>query len=146
VSNLLKFLNFIFKDLYIIGKIFSNLLIYLKNLLTYDFYDLEDLDFDPEEKLVNDKEKIIFFNYGAKNVRELYKKSYFNKKSFIFVDLIWTKIFARKYIFKNTNYFRSNFRALSTKQGFYFNMLKLKNKKNFNMYLIQTFLIGLKYI
>lgn len=146
MSIFLKFFNFIFKDLFIISNIFNKLVSYYKNLLTYDFYELDDIEFDVEDKKINDNEKIVYYNYGAKNVRELYKKSYFNFKSFLFIDLIWSKLFSKKFLLNNTTNFRSNFRVYSTKQGFYFNLLKLKNRKNFKIFLMNTFFSGFKYI
>lgn len=147
MSNLYKIFNFILKDLYLVKEIFNNLISYFHNLITFDFYELEELDIDLEEKKVNDEEKKVFFKYGAKMVRELYKKSFLTRKSFINIDLFWTKIFARKFLINNdARLFRSYFRVFSTKQGFYFNLLKLKKNNNFNLLLINSFLSGLKYI
>ena len=58
------------------------------------------------------------------------------------------KMFSNDFLIKSykTNLFRSYFRVLGTKQGFYFNFNNLNNRKNFNLMLKNSFLAGVKYI
>ena len=148
MSKILKFFNYIFKDLYFIFNIFNELINFFKNLFVLDFYRITKRFEDDKKKLEEEeKEKKAFFNYGAKNVREYYILNFFKEYTFISYDILWSKIFSQKYLIKNdTNLFRSYFRVISAKQGFYFNFLKLKNRKNFNIMLMNTFMSGFKYI
>lgn len=143
MSNFLKFFNYIFKDLLLVTTIFNSVLIFFKNLF---FLELDKEKDDKIEKVIS-KENLFFSSYGSKNIREYYFSNFLKNDSFTNIDIIWSKIFARKYLIKKeSNLFRSYFRVLSTKQGFYFNFLKLKNKNNFNKLLLNSFLSGFKYI
>lgn len=84
----MKIFNFIFKDVFVVGKIFNSLTSYFYNLLTSDFYELDNIDLDEEYREIDEKEKKIFFKYGAKNVREFYAISFLKENSFIGIDLL----------------------------------------------------------
>ena len=142
-----NFLKKVIKDIFLLNCLIDSIYTYIKNLLTFDYYQLDYLDLDKDYKEMHDKEKIAYFNYGAKNVREHYTLNFLNENSFKNSDILWAKIFSRKFIIKKkTNIFRTYFRILSTKQGFYFNFLKFKKDNNFNNFLVSTFLSGFKFI
>ena len=55
-----------------------------------------------------------------------------NSNKFLFLDLLFSYFFSKKYIYNNNSLvFRSYFRVLQTKQGFYFNFSKLLNSNSF---------------
>lgn len=55
-----------------------------------------------------------------------------NSNKFIFLDLLFSYFFSKKYVYNNNSLvFRSYFRVLQTKQGFYFNFSKLLNSNTF---------------
>jgi len=116
--------------------------------LFYDFWNLNPSKLDLSRKKIKDDEKKLYFNYGAKNVREYYASNFFVGDEFLATDIIWAKQLGRKYLIDNskTNLFRSYFRVLSKKKGFYYNFLSLKNFQNFQMFLTNTFLSGLSFI
>lgn len=146
MSIFLKFFNYIFKDLFIIINIFEKIFLYLKKLLNSDFKNLNSVKFTKADLLDIEEENKIFSTYGHKNLREYYFNSFLKKNSFKFFDLIWIKLWSRKYMLKNTPLFRSYFRILSTKQGFFLNFKKLKERNFFNFHLVNTFFSGFKYV
>ena len=115
------------------------------NYLLSNLVDLNKINFVKEEKII-DEDK-LYFNYGAKNVREYYITNVM-ENNFKQFDIIWAKSISNKYLLKKklNKPFRSYFRLLSTKQGFYFNFLKLNNKNVLNYTLLNTFLSGFKYV
>lgn len=116
--------------------------------LFYDFWNLSPSKLDFKRKKIIKKERTLYFNYGAKNVRELFIKNFLKQDSFLKADIIWAKQLGKKYLIKNekTNIFRSYFRVLSNKQGFYYNFKSLKNFKVYQEFLSNTFLSGFKFI
>ena len=116
--------------------------------LFYDFWNLNPSQLDLDRKKIKDDEKKLYFNYGAKNVREYYSDNFFNHDDFLATDIVWAKYLGLKYLVKNdnVNIFRSYFRVLSSKKGFYHNFNSFKNFKNFQIVLTSTFLSGFKFI
>ncbi len=79
---------------------------YLSNLNTYSFFVKSKI----REDLVN----------------------HTNSNKFLFLDTVFAYFFSKKYAYNNNLLvFRSYFRVLQTKQGFYFNFSKLLNSNNF---------------
>ena len=149
MPNFFNLIIFIFKDLTIISKIITNLFDYFYKLFTIE---LNRPKLDKDDEKIKDKlkeeEMEFYLGLGSKTVREYYALNFLKIDSFLSIDIIWSKIFGRKYLIKKNkvNLFRSYFRVLSTKNGFYLNFIKLKNFKNFNYLLINTFLSGFKFI
>ena len=140
---LLKYIKRHFNDARIVNK-FS----FFFFCLFYDFWNLNPSGLDLKRKKIKNDEKSIYFNYGAMEIRKKYKSNFFNHDDFLYTDLIWTKYMARSYLLKNenNNLFRSYFRVLSSKHGFYYNFKKIKNLNNFKLLLSNTFLAGIKSI
>ena len=89
----------------------------------------------------------MYYNYNSYKFRSdvfLFHKNL----PFLNIDLFWLKIFSFSFANKKykTNTFRSYFRVLNTKQGFYFNFKNLENKNNSYVMMKNSFLSGLKYI
>jgi len=116
--------------------------------LSYDFWNLNPSKLDLSRKEIKENEKKGYYNYSAHSLRKFYDANFLSKDAFLVTDIIWAKRMGRKYLLKNreTRLFRSYFRAFSTKQGFYFNLLKLKNVNNFQHLLTTSYLSGLKFI
>lgn len=153
--NFNKFFNYLFKDLKFISTIISNLFIYFNNFLILDFYEMNKNNIKKENLYGEDlkkfeekeKEKKAFYNYGSKTVKEYYFKNFLKRDSFLFWDIVWSKFFIRKYLIKNNKQvFRSYFRVLSSKKGFYHNFKNFKKNNNYNNFLLNTFISGFKYV
>jgi hypothetical protein len=118
LSKFIDFFNFEFSDLDLFRKKNANFI-----LLRYDFYSRND-------------------------IRNSMNTFLFKEKSFLYIDLINYLYLSFKYVLSdnNTNLFRSYFRALNTKSGFYFNFNSLKNNKTFLKTLKNIFMSGFKSI
>lgn len=126
---------------------FNKISLYLFCLF-YDFWNLSPSKLDNERKKIKNDEKNLYSKYNSKNIREVYKKNFLKHDSFLKADIIWAKQLGKKYLIRNekTNTFRSYFRVLSTKQGFYYNFKSLKNFSVYQIFLSNTFLSGFKFI
>lgn len=130
-------------------KFVNKIILYVYSLF-YDFWNLKPSKLDLDRKNIKNKEKKMYIAYGeyaSKNniwINHIMKKEH----TFIVVDLIWARQMSYKYKIKNykQGLFRSYFRVLSTKKGFYFNFNNLKDFNNLNIMLTHTFLSGFKYI
>lgn len=138
-------------------KLILNFFIFLKTLYKLflfiickfvDFLSFEFSNLDSSRSILF---KNNFFKYGFYS-RNDFKKSLhffiFKKKSFLIIDLLSFFFESFKYTSSNnnTNLFRSYFRALNTKNGFYFNFNSLKNNSTFVGTLKHIFLSGLKSV
>lgn len=129
------------------STVFSRIFFFLFCLF-YDFWNFNPSQLDVDRKKINKEEKRFYFNYGSREVRKHYFNSFLKHDSFVDQDILWAKYMGLSYKLKNNNtgLFRSYFRVLSTKQGFYFNFKKLRNINNFQKMLKYTFLSGFKFI
>lgn len=114
----------------------------------YDFWNFGLSKLSLKRKNTEKKEKKAFYKYGAFKLRNFYFSNFVSKDTFLAADIFWAKQMGKKYLLKNreTKTFRSYFRAFATKNGFYFNLKKLKNINNFQFFLTNTYFSGLKYI
>lgn len=130
-------------------KFVNTVFLYVYSLF-YDFWNLNPSQLDLDRKKLMEEEKKMYKAFGdftqkrAAWASQNFKKDY----SFLATDIIWAKQMSKKYKLKNykKGLFRSYFRVLSTKKGFYFNFNKLKNVNNLNIMLANTFLSGFKFI
>jgi hypothetical protein len=115
--------------------------------LFYDFWDLKLSKLDLNRKKIKNEENPLYYNYSIYKLKQYYFNNFF-KKTFLEIDILWAKIMSKKYIINdyNTPLFRSYFRVLQSKQGFFFNFSYLANHKNFTKHLKNTFLVGFNYI
>jgi hypothetical protein len=74
--------------------------------------------------------------------------NFFKNDDFLNYDILWLKLLSYNYSLKTykISTYRSYFRVLSTKNGFYFNFKNLNKKENFFLMLKTSFLGGLKYL
>jgi hypothetical protein len=88
-----------------------------------------------------------FYNfYIKKQFNDFYLNFIFSSK-LISLDLLYSFLFSKRYnYFLNSNMFRSYFRAIQTKQGFYQNFTNLNFKKNFLNQLKFSLNYGLKHL
>lgn len=143
VNFLIRFVKRVFKE----SKIFTRVFWFVFCLF-YDFWNLNPSKLDLSRKKIKNDEKKGYFNYGAYSVRKFFYYNFIDKDAFLVVDIFWAKQMSKKYLLKNreTKLFRSYFRIFSTKQGFYYNLSKLKNINNFQHVLTNSYLSGLKFI
>lgn len=113
--------------------------------LFYDFWSFRLSNLDESRLELDRKDQLYSYNY-SKYQFKLRVFKFLRKPNFVDVDIIWLKYFSKNYLIKNykINFYRSYFRALNTKQGFYFNFKNI-NSKNFFLILKNTVLSGLKY-
>jgi hypothetical protein len=114
--------------------------------LFYDFWNLSLSNLDKSRKNLKKTNQNIYYNYNNFKFK-LKIFNFFEKKNFIDYDIFWLKLMSYNYTNKKykTNIFRSYFRVLSTKNGFYFNFKNLNKNKNLFFMLKTSFLGGLKY-
>ena len=114
--------------------------------LFYDFWNFGLSNLDKQRKDLKNMNENIYYNYNSYKFRSnvfLFHKSL----PYLNIDIIWLKLFSLNFSIKNykTNLFRSYFRVLSTKQGFYYNFKNLNNQHNLYTMLKSSFLAGIKY-
>jgi hypothetical protein len=102
---------------------------------------------DKDRKDLKKSNQNIYYNYNNYKLK-LKVLNFFKNDDFLNYDIFWLKLFSFNYSLKTykTSVYRSYFRVLSTKNGFYFNFRNLNNSKNFFLMLKTSFLSGLKYI
>lgn len=114
--------------------------------LVYDFFLFGVSKLDRTRKNQHDKEKEILYDY--KNY--YFKENFFNMLhniNLLTIDKIVAMLIAKQYentVYKN-QMFRSYFRVLSDKKGFYLNFITLNSKNNLYYFIINLFysLVGL---
>jgi len=138
-KQVVNFFNFI-KTLY---KLF---LFILSKLVDFFNFEFSSLDFN--RKKIFEKSLLKYDFYSKNDSRLSINDFLFKEKSFLYVDLISYLYFSLKYVVSdnNTNLFRSYFRVLNTKNGFYFNFNSLKDNKTFLTTLKNIFMSGFKSI
>lgn len=136
IKNFFSFLKTLF-------WVFWFLFLQLLDILTFRTTNLDRIHAE------YDLSELDQYNYFHKKYRRLaLYKFLFGEKKFFFIDLISIFLFSFGYKNKdnNVNLFRSYFRVLNSKSGFYFNFNKLKDNKNFLDTFKFIFLSGLKSI
>ncbi len=138
-----KFLKKLFRPLRSI-KIFMYIYVYI-------FCKIYDLLFGflgkiniVRNNLKNEEERIYFY-YIKKSALDLFLLNIFNIH-FIISDLLFSFIFSKKYLHTTTKFHRFYFRILQTKNGFYFNFLKILDKKYLLRFLKNIFHSGFKLL
>lgn len=113
-----------------------------------DFFNFEFSNLDFSRKFYTNSFFLKNEFYIKNDVRILFKNLIFKEKTFFIVDFIYYFYLSLKYLLSNnnTNLFRSYFRVLNTKNGFYFNFNSLKNNKTFLNTLKNIFMSGLKSV
>jgi len=113
----------------------------------YDCLNLTLSRLDIERKDLDTKDSIIYYNYSVFVLKNYYYDKFFKNKDFLFIDLIWAKLFSIKYFLKNYDLtlHRAYFRSLNDNRGFYFNFKLLNNNKNFLNYYLSFFYSFYKY-
>lgn len=142
MSNILTIISLNLKNLI---KLSQNITWFVYCLF-YDFWNFDFSDLDKKRKSLKDLNENIYYNYNSYKFRTNVFK--FHKSlPYLNVDIIWLKLFSLNFSLKNykTNLFRSYFRALNTKQGFYYNFKNLNNKNNLYLMIKNSFLSGIKY-
>ena len=133
--------------------VFFNKKVFKKYLrLIYFFiFDTIELCFsklDLERQNLDAKE-LRFYEDHYKYVlkREFYNLFFKKKDTFWFEIFIYRLLsFNFKAIYDDFNVFRTNFRMLATKSGFYFNFLNFKNKSIFSNFNKDFFLSGFNFL
>lgn len=143
VKLIVKFFN----NLYSESKAFRRVFWFLFCLF-YDFWNLSLSRLDKKRKKLKDTEKKTYYNYSSFRIRKFYNHNFITNDAFIAADIIWAKQMGKSYLLTNreTKLYRSYFRIVSTKKGFYLNFKKLKNINNFQEMLTNSYLAGLKSI
>jgi hypothetical protein len=138
-TQIINFFNFL-KTLY---KLF---LFILSKFIDFFNFEFSNLDFSRK----NFSETFLLKHdfYNKNDSRNSMNNFLFKEKTFLYVDLLSYLFFSFKYSVDDTkiNLFRSYFRALNTKNGFYFNFTSLKDNKTFIDSLKNIFLSGFKSI
>ncbi len=98
--------------------------------LFYDFWNLSLSNLDKSRNNLKKSNQNIFYNYNNYKLK-LNIVDIFTNKDFLSYDVLWLKLFSLNYELKNykISTYRSYFRVLNTKNGFYFNFKNLRNKK-----------------
>lgn len=136
---ILNFFNFL-KTSY---KLYLLIFCKLFDFLSFEFSLLDDA------RKVNSFKNELKYNFYSKNdFKKSLQNFIFIEKSFFFFDLISYIYFSLKYLVSgnDTNVFRSYFRALNTKNGFYFTFNEFKNNSTFVNTLKHIFMSGLKSV
>lgn len=138
-KQITNFFNFL-KTLY---KLF--LFIFAKFI---DFFNFEFSVLDLVRKNLSHTRSLKYDIYNKNEARIKINSFLFKEKYFLYVDIISYLFFSFKYYSSDnkTNLFRSYFRALNTKNGFYFNFNSLKDSRTFLDTLKNIFMSGLKSI
>lgn len=138
-TQVINFFNFL-KTLY---KLF--LFIFSKFI---DFFNFEFSLLDLSRKKLHNTFQLKYNFYNKNESRIKINSFLFEDKTFLYVDIISYILFSFKYRSSQnkTNLFRSYFRALNTKGGFYFNFNSLKDNKTFLDTLKNIFMSGFKSI
>jgi hypothetical protein len=137
-----QFINFY---LFIKALFFLILLMFSKCV---DFFNSEFSALDQKRNLIFSDDVLKYAFYNTNDLKKNMFSILFAKKSFFYIDLLAILISSLKYssTMSKTSLFRSYFRVLNTKQGFYFNFNLLKNNKTFVDSLKNLFLSGFKSI
>ena len=113
-----------------------------------DFFNFEFSPLDLNRKKIFEKSLLKYDFYSKNDARLSINDFLFKEKSFFYIDLISHFHLSFKYFLSdnNTNLFRSYFRVLNTKNGFYFNFNSLKDNKTFLNTFKNIFMSGFKSI
>jgi hypothetical protein len=138
-TQIINFFNFI-KTLY---KLF---LFILSKFV--DFFNFEFSNLDLSRKNSSEIFLIKHDFYNKNDSRISLNNFLFKEKTFLYIDILSYLYFSLKYNINDnkTNLFRSYFRVLNTKNGFYFNFKSLKDNKTFLDTLKNIFMSGFKSI
>ena len=143
MSNILSIISLNLKNLI---KLSQNIAWFVYCLF-YDFWNLGLSNLDKKRKDLKDVNENIYYNYNSYKFRTnvfLFHQSL----PYLTTDIIWLKLFSLNFSLKSykTTLFRTYFRALSTKQGFYYNFKDLNNQNNLYKMIKNSFLAGIKYM
>jgi hypothetical protein len=143
-----KFFKKIFWGLFqFIGKFFKFYLFFFCKIFDFFRFEFSNLDVARKNALLEDSK--IQHVYHRFYIEQQYATTFYN---FSFLDFFYVHFFSRNNFLAGrlnkfkTNLFRSYFRVLNTKNGFYFNFGQLKNSYNFFDTFKNIFLVGLKSI
>ena len=138
-TQIINFFNFL-KTLY---KLF---LFILSKFI--DFFNFEFSSLDLFRKNFSDTFLLKHDYYNKNDTRISINSFLFREKSFLYLDIISYLYLSFKYSSSDNkiNLFRSYFRALNTKNGFYFNFNSLKDNKTFLDSLKNIFMSGFKSV
>jgi hypothetical protein len=113
-----------------------------------DFFNCGFSPLDVNRKKIFAESLLKYDFYSKNEIRLDINNFLFKEKYFFYIDLISYLYFSFKYVLSNNkvNLFRSYFRALNTKNGFYFNFNSLKDNKTFLNTFKNIFMSGFKSI
>lgn len=145
-----KIINF-FKPIHIIYKLFFLVCSRIKLLFILKFLNFVDEEFislDSKRESYLNEDNVNYMFYVKNDFKNHIQEILFAEKNFFFIDSLAYVYFSLKYLLFNndSNLFRSYFRVLNSRSGFYFNFFKLKNNLTFFDSLKNIFMSGVKFI
>jgi hypothetical protein len=119
--------------------------------ICYFIFDTLNLCFsvlDFERQILENKEKKMFDDHYKYTMKRDIYNLFFKKNESFWLEIFLVKLFSFNFksIFDDFNIFRTNFRLLATKHGFYFNFSVFKNKSLFAFFNKNFFLSGFKFL
>jgi len=113
----------------------------------FDFFNFTFSKLDLKRKNLKDQEVEIYKNYRKIKFNNFINELFFKKsiKDIDFISTILVYIKSKK-LFNKQNIFRSYFRILATKSGFYFNFNSFSKKNSFFYFFKNSIFSGFKFL